>query len=99
MSYKDRVEWLTWYKEHYTDYVPTDDNGDPVNLDSLLSMKSWFAATKKLSEQLAAEKRKTLELQRVYDERGLQIARLETALERVNNKPVLTPLTFDDGWY
>lgn len=31
---------------------------------------------------LAAEKRKTLELQRVYDERGLQIGRLETALAR-----------------
>jgi hypothetical protein len=40
------------------------------------------AEEKRLRLYLAAEKRKTLELQRVYDERGRQIARLEVALER-----------------
>jgi hypothetical protein len=38
------------------------------------------AEEKRLRLDLAIEKRKTLELQRVYDERGKQIARLEAAL-------------------
>lgn len=35
-----------------------------------------------LSAAIATEKRKTLELQRVYDERGLQIGRLELCIKR-----------------
>lgn len=46
-----------------------------------------------LHGELTTEKRKTLELQRVYSERGSQIGRLETALERALTTPAKAELT------
>lgn len=43
----------------------------------------WEAEITELRVQLSSSERKCLELSRVYSERGLQISRLETALERI----------------
>lgn len=47
-----------------------------------------------LITQVEALTRKTVELERVYDERGLQIDRLETALQRTK----VDALTVPQGW-
>lgn len=94
-----RAAFLKWAEDHLGQgySLELDENTfiDPVTRWAEVAFRTNY----KLIEQLAAEKRKTLELQRVYDERGLQIARLETALERANSKPILKPLTFDDRGY
>jgi hypothetical protein len=52
-------------------------NGMPPHRDGAM-----LGEILELREALKSEKRKTLELQRVYDERGLQIARLETLMPK-----------------
>jgi hypothetical protein len=43
-------EWLTWYKENYTEYVPME-NGEPVNLATLLSWRTWQEACSRVSNK------------------------------------------------
>lgn len=58
------------------------DNIGHICPHELMHMAITPAAILALLDQLASEKRKTLELQRVYDERGRQIERLELAVTR-----------------
>lgn len=58
---------------------------------------AFLAGVERVEALLATEKRKTLELQRVNDERGLQIERLETALSRAALKAQPAPTEAAQG--
>lgn len=48
----ERAEWRAWYEDKYTSYIPMHD-GEPVNLDTLLSWKTWQAARASIAAQPA----------------------------------------------
>jgi uncharacterized protein YbjQ (UPF0145 family) len=59
---------------------------DPMTTREEFNRKSSPEGILFLIAQVEAGNRKTLELQRVYDERGLQIGRLEVALQRLRDQ-------------
>jgi hypothetical protein len=46
-------DWLAWYKREYTTFIPMY-KGEPANMDTLLSMKTWQAALASRTEPASA---------------------------------------------